>query len=103
MEVEVKPIITVICEAVGKHYYCSVEDIDSRSRSLSVTQARMVAMYVVRTKLGLSWPEVGREFGRDHTTALVAVKKVQGRLENERVAAAVRAGVRVAEEWSADA
>lgn len=94
-----KPIVTVICETVGRHYHVSVDEIVARNRSHTPALARAISMYVVRTKLDLSWHEVGREFGRDHTTALVAVKKVSGLLENERIAAAVRAGGRVAEEW----
>ena len=97
-----KPIVTVICEAVGRHYHVSVDEIVARGRSHTPALARAISMYVVRTKLGLSWHEVGREFARDHTTALVASAKVSKRLEDERIAAAVKAGVRVAEEWRVD-
>lgn len=47
-------------------------------RSARVAQARQIAMYVCRRRLGLSYPELGRLFGgRDHTTVLHAVKKIE--------------------------
>lgn len=42
------------------------------------SDARAVAMYLVRTVLGHSYPQVGSEFDRDHTSVYSAVKKVKG-------------------------
>lgn len=97
-----KPIVTVICETVGKHYHVSVDDIESSSRTKTVCLARAVAMYVVRTKLSFSWNELGAEFHRDHTTGMSAIKRVRRLLEDARCAAAIRAAERVAEEWRVD-
>lgn len=94
-----KPIVTTICAAVASHYYSSVDEIASRARNRSAAQARAVAMYVVRTKLGLSWHEVGREFERDHSTAMHAHREILKRMGDGRVVAAVRAGELVVEEW----
>lgn len=98
-----KPIVTVICETVGRHYHVSVEEIVARGRSHTPALARAISMYVVRTKLQWSWPEVGKEFdNRDHTTVMSAHKKVLRLLEDARVQAAVQAAERVAEEWRVD-
>jgi len=52
-------------------------DILGRERQPYVTLARHVAMYVVRKTLPMSLPEVGAHFGRDHTTVLASVRKVE--------------------------
>jgi hypothetical protein len=48
-----------------------------RSRSKGVAAARAMAMALVRRRTRLSYPELGRVFGRDHTTVMVAVKKAE--------------------------
>ena len=40
---------------------------------------RHIAMYLSVTMLGCSYPEVGRAFGRDHTTVMYAVRKLESR------------------------
>lgn len=72
-----RPAIQAICEEVSSHFgYVTLDDITSRSRTKSVAEARAVAMWLAREKLGLSYPELGREFGRDHTSCITAVRKV---------------------------
>ena len=56
----------------------SVEDIISGDRSRPLVDARHIAMYVTRQMTPLSYPDIGREFGgRDHTTVLHAVRRVE--------------------------
>jgi chromosomal replication initiator protein len=40
-------------------------------------RARHIAMYVARKATDVSYPELGRAFGRDHTTVIYAVRSVQ--------------------------
>ena len=40
-------------------------------------------MYLVRKMLNLSYPDIGREFGRDHTTALHSVNKIESLLQKD--------------------
>ena len=47
-------------------------------RRLNATE-RHIAMYLSVRLLGCSYPEVGRAFGRDHTTVMYAVKKLDKR------------------------
>lgn len=54
-------------------YGLSVEDLLGRSRSKMIVRARKEAMKAVY-ELGFSYPEVGRFFGRDHTTVMYLVK-----------------------------
>ena len=49
-----------------------------QSRKRPIAIARQIAMYIMRELTELSYPEIGREFGgRDHTTVIHAVQKVQ--------------------------
>ena len=45
-------------------------------------EARQVAMYLIRELTTLSYPDIGKEFGKDHTTVIHACKKVKAMLQN---------------------
>ena len=55
----------------------SVADLLSKRRRNS--DERHIAMYLSVKLLGCSYPEVGRAFGRDHTTVYYAVRKLDNR------------------------
>ena len=62
----------------------SVDALRGKSRQRPLVTARQMAMYVVRDLTDLSYPAIARLFGgRDHTTVIHAVDKVQ-RLMGER-------------------
>ena len=73
-----RPAIQAICEEVAAHFgYVTAEEIAGRGRSKSEADARAVAMWLARQRFKLSYPEVGREFSRDHTTVMSAVAKAE--------------------------
>lgn len=53
------------------------------SRLAHIQLARAVAMYLCRKLLELSYPEIGREFKRDHTTVMQSVRKVTALIERK--------------------
>ncbi|MDA8398752.1 MAG: chromosomal replication initiator protein DnaA [Ferrimicrobium sp.] len=54
-----------------------------QSRKRPIAMARQIAMYIMRELTELSYPEIGREFGgRDHTTVIHAVQKVQNVMQS---------------------
>lgn len=53
-----------------------VADLLGKARTPSVVKARHAAMWAA-FQAGLSFSEIGREFGRDHTTVISAVRKVE--------------------------
>jgi chromosomal replication initiator protein len=69
----VEALIAVVADFYGLH----PRALKSRLRSQTVVNARHVAIYLVRTRLGNSYPEIGRVFGRDHSTVLMAVRKIE--------------------------
>jgi len=66
-----------LCQAVARHFDVTVDDILSRDRSKAVAEARAVSMWLARSKLGMSYPELGREFVRDHSTCMSSVRKIE--------------------------
>jgi chromosomal replication initiator protein len=66
-----------IIEVVASYHGMRSRDLTGPSRQRQVTRARQLAMYLARHHLQLSLPELGRAFGgRDHTTALASVQKI---------------------------
>ena len=62
---------------VAEHFKIRVSDMSSARRSRAVARPRQVAMYLSKQLTSRSLPEIGRAFGgRDHTTVMHAVKKV---------------------------
>jgi chromosomal replication initiator protein len=75
-ESEIPP--QVIMEETAGYFSLSTADLMSKSRSRPLTQARHIAMYLMRECTGLSLVKIGEIFGgRDHTTALHGIKKVE--------------------------
>jgi chromosomal replication initiator protein len=68
-----------IQKLVASHYSVSRADILSSRRTATVVKPRQVAMYLSKALTLRSLPEIGRRFGgRDHTTVLHAVRKIEG-------------------------
>lgn len=61
---------------VAIHTGIPYDAIKGRDKHRSVVRARQVAMSAVRARLGLSYPELGIVFGKDHTTVMSGVKRV---------------------------
>ena len=74
-EEEIK--INVILSFVANWYGCSVGNILSKQRAKKVTEARYLAMYIIRRSLGLSFPRIGKIFIRHHATVIEGIKKVE--------------------------
>jgi chromosomal replication initiator protein len=68
----------LIMEQTADYFSLSTGDLVSKSRSRPLTQARHIAMYLMRECTGLSLMKIGEIFGgRDHTTVLHGIKKVE--------------------------
>lgn len=73
-----------IQKVVARHYNVSRSDILSSRRTATVVRPRQIAMYLAKTLTLRSFPEIGRRFGgRDHTTVLHAVRKIEGLVSND--------------------
>ena len=70
--------IDEIQRKVAEHYNLKLTDMASPRRAREVARPRQVAMYLSKQLTPRSLPEIGRKFGgRDHTTVMHAVKKIE--------------------------
>jgi chromosomal replication initiator protein len=75
---ERKITIDEIIRKVADHYTLRMSDMLSARRARAVARPRQVAMYLAKTLTSRSLPEIGRRFGgRDHTTVIHAVRKIE--------------------------
>ena len=49
-------------------------------KTKGINEARQVATYLIRKLTNLSTPDIGKEFGKDHTTILYSIKKMEAAL-----------------------
>jgi chromosomal replication initiator protein len=69
--------IDEIQRKVAEHYNIRLTDMHSARRARQVARPRQVAMYLAKQLTARSLPEIGRKFGgRDHTTVMHAVRKI---------------------------
>jgi len=63
---------------VARHYNVSKTELLSNRRTRTIVKPRQIAMYLAKVLTPRSLPEIGRRFGgRDHTTVLHAVRKIE--------------------------
>ncbi len=76
--------IEEIQKQVASHFNIRVSDMHSARRARAVARPRQVAMYLAKQLTTRSLPEIGRKFGgRDHTTVMHAVRKVDELREHD--------------------
>jgi chromosomal replication initiator protein len=78
--------IDEIQKKVAEHYNIRISDMHSARRARNVARPRQVAMYLAKQLTSRSLPEIGRKFGgRDHTTVMHAVRKIEELMEGDDV------------------
>lgn len=82
---ERKITITEIQKKTSEYYGIKIDDLKSSRRSRDVARPRQIAMFLVKTLTGHSFPEIGRKFGgKDHTTVLHAVRRIEELLTQDK-------------------
>jgi chromosomal replication initiator protein len=70
--------IEEIQKQVAEHFNIRLADMSSPRRARAVARPRQVAMYLAKHLTSRSLPEIGRRFGgRDHTTVMHAIRKIE--------------------------
>lgn len=89
-----------ILKIVGRHYNVARADLLSPRRARSVVVPRQVGMYLAKKMTARSLPEIGRRFGgRDHSTVLHAVRKIDEQIKtDDRLARDVALLIRLVEQ-----
>ncbi len=74
----------LIIKAVANHFQIKVTDLKSSKKHKIYSLPRQVTMYLLRQYTDLSLPEIGQKLGgRDHTTVLHGIRKIDKRLREE--------------------
>jgi hypothetical protein len=82
------PSIRQIQVTVSKFMLVSIDDMKSERRLQKSTRARQIAMWLCKQLTPQSYPSIGRHFGgRDHTTCLHAVRRIDELRETDPVIA----------------
>lgn len=72
----------MIVEKVAKYFELKPADITSAARDKYIAFPRQICMYLLRTELKMSFPQIARELGRkDHTTAMSSIKKIEREIQ----------------------
>ena len=67
-----------IQKTVADHFNLRLADMLSSRKERAIARPRQVAMYLVKRLTNRSLPEIGRRFGgRDHTTVMHGVRKIE--------------------------
>jgi len=73
-----------VMEAVSRYYSCSMQDMVGQSRVREILMPRQIAMFLCKKYLRMSYVRLGELFsGRDHTTVMNAVEKIESKLQND--------------------
>ena len=73
-----------ILKVVGRHYNVARADLLSPRRAQSIVRPRQIGMYLAKKLTSRSLPEIGRRFGgRDHSTVLHAVRKIEELMQSD--------------------
>ena len=74
-----------VLTTTASYFDVTLEDLRSKSRTRTLTNARQIAMYLLRELTDMSLPRIGQELGgRDHTTVMHAVRKVGAQMAERR-------------------
>jgi len=75
-----------ILRVISRHYGVTRSDILSERRNRSIVLPRQVGMYLAKRLTARSLPEIGRRFGgRDHTTVLHAIRKIEKEISDNQI------------------
>ena len=77
------PTPGLIISQVCKFFSIDESVLRGTLKNKGTTEARQVAIYLIRKLTNLSLPDIGKEFGRDHSTILYAIRKVEVALKEE--------------------
>jgi chromosomal replication initiator protein len=74
-----RPAPELVLDVVARHYGLRVRDLKGTDRTEPLRTARCLAAYLLRVRCGLSFPQIGRQLDRHHTTMLHAVRQAETR------------------------
>ena len=83
---EAEPIkldVNTIIEVVAEYYETATKDILGKKRNKEIVMPRQVAMFLAREMGQMSYPDIGRAFGRDYTTVIHSYEKIKSEVKKD--------------------
>ena len=77
---KILPTPQLIIAEVSSYYNLSESAIRGTARNKNITEARQVSMYLIRQLTNLSFEDIAVEYGKDHTTVMHSVDKIETNL-----------------------
>lgn len=75
-----------IIDIVSIEYSIEISDMISKKKQADIVNARQIAMYLIKDILDLNLTTIGGLFGgRDHSTVISSIRKIEGKIEDENV------------------
>ncbi len=78
---EALPTPNLIIDQVCRFFSVEESTLRGSQKSKGIAEARQTAMYLIRKLTNLSLPDIGKEFGKDHSTVLYNIRKVETALK----------------------
>ncbi|WP_167202640.1 chromosomal replication initiator protein DnaA [Actinomyces respiraculi] len=75
---------SLIMAQTADYFGITIEDLCGKVRTKTFVHARHVGMYLCRELTDMSLPQIGREFGKDHTTVINANRKIVEQMSERR-------------------
>jgi chromosomal replication initiator protein len=75
--------VEMILNAVAKHFNIKMKDLKGVSRAKNFALPRQIAMSLIRRYTHLGFREIGQIFGKDHSTAVHAHRKIESEIETD--------------------
>ena len=72
-----------ILDKVSKKYGISPDAIRSKKRTKEISQARHIAIYLIRQLTDMSYPAIGKYFERDHTTVMSSCDVIENEIRTK--------------------
>ena len=73
-----------IIEYISKYFGIEPDVLQGQSRSRDITNARQIAMYLIRRMTNLSLKDIGKALGnRDHSTVMHSLEKVEAQMRSD--------------------
>lgn len=76
--------IADVQKEIEEFYKVSHADLIGKKRSRNITHARQVAIYLCRQLLDLPFNDIGKKFGRDHSTVMYSVSNIEKKASENR-------------------
>lgn len=71
------PTPGLIIKEVCKYYSVDEATLRGKQKQRGIAEARQMAIYLIRKMTNLSLPDIGKEFNRDHSTIIHAIRKIE--------------------------